>query len=249
MLDVIRNSLKQYFDETVVNELLEAYQEAVNRFYRGDLGPHAVAGGRFCEAVFRILQEAIRGQSNFTPIGSALPSIDTLMGQLATDRINSPMLFHPWQQDSVGLHIPRALRVIYDIRNNRDAAHLADGIDPNQQDATLIICVMDWVMAELLRLFHNVSADEAHQIVKTLIARKIPVVQKFGEFPKVLKPKLILYEEILILLYDCRERGATIEDLRSWIPREALLRFSSTLEYALRHLEEEKRFIHFDGNC
>jgi hypothetical protein len=40
--------------------------------------------------------------------------------------------------DSIRLHIPRTFRVIYDIRNKRDAAHLGDGIDPNLQDSTLV---------------------------------------------------------------------------------------------------------------
>ena len=61
------------------------------------------------------------------------------------------------QPDSIRLHIPRALRMVYDIRNKRDAAHLANGIDPNLQDSTLVISVLDWVLAELIRLHHTVS--------------------------------------------------------------------------------------------
>ena len=30
------------------------------------------------------------------------------------------------------------LRVVYDIPNKRDAAHLTDGIDPNVQDVTIV---------------------------------------------------------------------------------------------------------------
>ena len=41
--------------------------------------------------------------------------------------------------DSVRLHIPRALGLVYGIRNKRDAAHLADGIDPSLQDANVVV--------------------------------------------------------------------------------------------------------------
>ena len=74
--------------------------------------------------------------------------------------------------DSIRLHIPRTLRLIYDIRNKRNAAHLADGIDPNVQDATLVIRNMEWALAELVRLYHHVPADEAQQIIAELVSRK-----------------------------------------------------------------------------
>jgi hypothetical protein len=86
--------------------------------------------------------------------------------------------------DSIRLHIPRAIRVVYDIRNKRDAAHLADDIDPNLQDATLVISNLDWILAEFIRLYHNVSADEAQKIIEGLVARKVPVIEDFDGFLK-----------------------------------------------------------------
>src|SRR5438552_2178148 len=116
MLDVIRTSLAASFDRRVVDELLEAYEEAKRRYYTGDLRPSAVEGGRFCEAAFRLLEQAVLGQ--FTPLGPKFSSVDQLLARLSTQRGQSPTLTQQWQKDSVGLHIPRALRIIYDIRNN-----------------------------------------------------------------------------------------------------------------------------------
>ena len=76
-----------------------------------------------------MLQEITTG--TFTPLNNKLDT-DKLIQQLA----NFPRGAH---SDLIRLHMPRAIRVVYDIRNNRDAAHLADGIDPNLQDATLVI--------------------------------------------------------------------------------------------------------------
>src|SRR5688572_19963302 len=135
----------------IVAELLDAHAEAKHNFYLGGLRLSAVEGGRFCEAAFRALEE-LAGRPK-TPLGKQLDT-DKLISALA----NLSTTSHP---DAIRLHIPRSLRVVYDIRNKRDAAHLADGIDPNLQDATLVVSVLDWVLSELVRLVHNVSPNEA----------------------------------------------------------------------------------------
>ena len=128
MLQQIRNGLAAHIPGNLVDELLTAYTEAKTNFYLGGLRLSAVEGGRFSEAAFRILQAQTTGK--FTPLGQQIKS-DSIILNLSNLTSGS----HP---DSLRLHIPRALRVVYDIRNNRDAAHLADGIDPNLQDATLV---------------------------------------------------------------------------------------------------------------
>ena len=127
---------------------------------------------------FRLLQEQAFGA--FDPIGR----------QLNAERVTLQLASAPQgsQPDAIRLHIPRALRVIYDIRNNRDAAHLADGIDPNVQDATLVISVLDWVLAKFVRLHHNVPPEEAQRLVEDLVTRQAPIVQDFDGFLQVLKP-------------------------------------------------------------
>ena len=36
-------------------------------------------------------------------------------------------------------------------------------------DATLVISILDWVLAELVRMYHKVSADEAQKIIDGLV--------------------------------------------------------------------------------
>lgn len=139
----------------LVDELLDTYSEAKRRFHLGDLRPQEVEGGRFSEAAFRVLQHVCGKQ--VTPLGKQLPSVDTLVRQLENETS---------QPDAIRFHVPRTLRLIYDVRNKRDVAHLGDQIDPNLQDATLVVANMDWTVAELVRLFHDVSADEAQAIIE-----------------------------------------------------------------------------------
>ena len=115
-----RQGLKKSFDPKLVDELLAAYEEAKRNLYLGGLRLSAVEGGRFCEAAFRMLEQTISG--TFTPINAQINSEKVI---LAAAQAKAP--------DAIRIHIPRTLRVVYDIRNKRDAAHLADGIDPNHQ--------------------------------------------------------------------------------------------------------------------
>jgi hypothetical protein len=181
MKSAIRASLSAAYDPTLVDELLEAYEEAKTNYYLGGLRLSAVEGGRFAEAAFRMLQQETTGK--FTPLGKTLPRTDKLIEDLE----QLPATAHP---ESVRLHIPRGLLVVYDIRNKRDAAHLADSIDPNLQDATLVVSTLDWILAEFVRLHHNVSANEAQKLVEELVTRVAPVVQDFDGFLKLLNPKL-----------------------------------------------------------
>jgi hypothetical protein len=130
------------------------------------------------------------------------------------------------QQAATNKFTPRAIRVVYDVRNNRDAAHLADDIDPNLQDASLVIGNIDWILAEFVRLYHGIKPDEAQRIIDMLVLRNVPMIQDFDGFLKVLAPKLKVTEYVLVLLYERGTAGATYEEIESWVrpPMRANLR-------------------------
>ncbi|VVB76000.1 Uncharacterised protein [uncultured archaeon] len=229
----VRTNLIKHLDAKLVDELLEAHSEAKQEFYLGGLRLNEVEGGRFCEAAFRLLEFITTG--TYTQLGSQI-NTETLIRQLS----QIPQTMH---KDSIRLHIPRALRVVYDIRNNRDAAHLADGIDPNLQDAILVISIIDWVLAEFIRLYHTVSADEAQKIVENLVTRKAPTVQIFGDFLKVLNPNLGASDRVMVLLYQCGVDGASFKALEEWMKPSMRINLKRTIT----NLIDEKCFVHFDG--
>lgn len=207
MLEQIAAGLKAHFPGKLIDELLSAYQDAKHNFFLGGLRLSAVEGGRFCEAALRMLEHATKGVS--TDLGRMLDSeklIVTLSNYSKTQF-----------SDSIRLHIPRAIRVVYDIRNKRDAAHLADDIDPNLQDATLVVSNLDWILAEFIRLYHNVSANEARKIIEGLVTRKVPAIEDFDGFLKVLNPELPVSGYVLVLLYERGSTGATYTELEKWV--------------------------------
>lgn len=233
VLDDVRASLVRAYDAKLVDELIAAYVEAKRSNYLGGLRLSEVEGGRFCEAAFRMLQQETTGK--FDRIGKQL---DT-QGIIANlERL--PSAAHP---ESVRVHLPRALRLVYDIRNKRDAAHLGDGIDPNMQDATLVVSVLDWVLAEFMRLHHGVAADEAQRIVEDLVTRQVPAIQVIDAFPKVLRPELDASEYALLLLYHRGPSGAVYAELEDWVRPK----MRANLRRTLARLVDDKAFVHLSG--
>jgi hypothetical protein len=232
MLQQVRQGLVASLDPLVIDELLAAHQEAKRNYYLGGLRLSAVEGGRFCEAAFRLLQQITTG--TFDPLGTPLDT-ERLIRTLG----NTPQGAHP---DSVRLHIPRALRVVYDVRNKRDNAHLADGIDPNIQDAGLVVAVLDWVLAEFIRLYHTIPPDTAQQMVNAIVNRAAPAIEDFDGFLKVLRTDLGASDFVLLLLYQRGARGAGYADLQAWV-RPSM---RSNLRRTLNGLVEDKAFAHRD---
>lgn len=71
-------------------------------------------------------------------------------------------------------------------------------------------------MAELIRLYHNVSTDEAAAAVDALVERTVPIVWETGSDLRVLDPKMSMKNKALILLY--KKSGRVKEnELVRWV--------------------------------
>jgi len=233
VIDKISEQLSQSLEPTLVKVLLDAYQEAKRNFYLGDYRPNAVEGGRFCEAALRLLQET--ASLDVTPLDEK-GRTEAIIQQLA----NIPSADQP---DTVRLRIPRALRVVYDIRSSRNAVHINDEIDPNLQDATLVVSTLDWVLAEFLRLHHpGMSVDEAQKIVDGLVTRKAPVIQEFDGRPLLLRKDLTTAQACLVFLYRYRNDGIMGLQLMTWIPEKLRGAFSGSM----MELVDDHRFVYHD---
>jgi len=61
---------------------------------------------------------------------------------------------------------------------------------PNLQDASLVVAILDWVLAEFVRLYHSVTPNEARNMVESIVTRIAPPVEDFDGFLKVLRTDL-----------------------------------------------------------
>jgi hypothetical protein len=107
------------------------------------------------------------------------------------------------------------------------------------QDATLVIGNMDWVMAELIRLYHGVSPDEAQGIIEDIVTREVPAVQEIDGQPVILAD-LQPREQAVLMLYRAGASGLSLDELASALRVER----KDHLKTRLAKLDSTKLILH-----
>lgn len=91
-------------------------------------------------------------------------------------------------------------------------------------DAIAVLHMSKWLIAELIRVLHSLSTDEATKIIDALVEREIELVWSSGDIRRVLKPGLTLKQKTLLLLLSKPEEVKE-SDLLRWIEHPNLARF------------------------
>ena len=178
--------------------------------------PSELSGGRFCEIVYTILQGYSAG--NYPPSPVKPPTFVDACRALETT-ISSPRSFQ--------ILIPRILPALYEIRNNRGVGHVGGDVDSNHIDALAVVSISSWIMAELIRVFHNVDIQDAQKIADSLVDRRIPLVWQSGDIRRVLQPTLTIRKQVLLL--SSVSETVTKGDLIRWIEPSNRTYFSRLL--------------------
>lgn len=179
--------------------------------------PSELSGGKFCEIVYTILDGFSTGNyaSSPTKPRDFVGACRTLESNAANPR-------------SFQILIPRILPALYEIRSNRGVGHTGGDVDPNHMDATAVLYMTSWIMAELIRVFHNLSIEDAKKLTDSLVDRRTPLVWQSGDIRRVLKPDLSIRDQVLVLLASSSTPIATADLLR-WIEPSNLSYFRQVL--------------------
>ncbi len=183
-----------------------------------------LAAGKFCESVLRLLQHEILKSS--TPFGQKIPDFSVECRKL----VESPKTAGP---ESLRVVVPRALVFVYTLRNKRGIGHVGGDVDANHIDAMTIARSCDWIVCELIRTFHNLSLEEAQDIVDNLAQRNLPDVWNVAGKKRVLRDGLCFKDQVLLLCYVERENAVFAEDLLSWVEHSHSTKFRSSVLGAL----------------
>lgn len=211
------------------DELLTEYADITRNYRRRHWKVTELNGGHFSEIVYTILRGHVDGNypaaaskpSNFPKSCEALAQADK-----AT------------HSQSVRLGIPRVLVGLYEIRNNRGVGHVGGEVDPNHMDATYVLHAVQWVMAELVRLFHNTDVQTATAVVDALVDRTLPIIWQVGDTRRILDTTPDLADSTLLLLYGEAE-GATDRSLMKDLEQSRLDNYRRVLRrlHSQRYLE------------
>lgn len=227
-MEYIAKTLSKDIDPLLLKKQLEIYKKIKENFWLGKDEECMEKVGKFVEITIRILEHITSG--SFTPIESNLKVSETLKKFENLPKQNFP--------ESIRIIIPRVLYSLYTFRSKRGGAHIK-GVNPNHIDATYVISACDWVMAELIRLYHINGEKEIEKIINSIVDRRVPILEEFGEDLKILDPSLSVPDKILIILYKKHPNSVSTDELKKWIKT----RTSTHINTALRRLDD-KGFVY-----
>jgi hypothetical protein len=208
--------------------LIKEYKSIVQNYLERKWSPSELSGGKFCEIVYTIL----KGYSIGTYVSKPQKPPDFVSACRALESTPTVRSFQ--------ILIPRMLPALYEIRNNRGVGHVAGDVDPNHMDATAVLSMTSWIMAELIRVFHNIKVEEAQKLVDLLVERRTPLVWQDGDMKRVLMPKLILKDQILLIISSAPSE-VDFDDLLNWIESKDKSYFKKTLR-----ILHKKRLLEFN---
>ncbi len=186
-------------------ELLDSFGRIVQNFREGRWEPSELNGGKLSEVVYSILQGYVDG--SYPAKASKPPNMVDACKSLEK-ATSAPR--------SIRIQIPRMLVALYEVRNNRGVGHVGGDVDPNHMDAFALMSMSKWIMAELVRVFHDLGTDEAATAVDALVDREIPLIWDLGDKKRVLSTSLTMKEKTLVLLYGHPE-GLSEATLVDWL--------------------------------
>lgn len=185
------------------DELVEEFAKITRNYRERRWEAAELDAGRFCEIVYTILKGHTDGD-RYPAVASKPSKFDQACRSLENAT---------GYADSVRMSIPRVLVGLYDFRNRRGVGHVGGDVNANHMDATFALHGAQWVMAELVRVFHSTDVATAQRIADALVDRTLPVVWEVNGVTRVLATTLTLDEKTLVLLY--AQTGSVSEgDLR-----------------------------------
>lgn len=212
-------------------ELLSTFNEVIRNHRENRWEAAELNAGKLCEVVYTIIDGRATGSY---PAKSSKPR-DMVRACRELEQLPSSSL-----ERALRIQIPRVILGIYEMRNNRNVGHVGGDVDPSHMDSEFAIAASRWMVADLVRAYHNVTTEEARQIVEALIQREIPLIWESNGVKRVLSPKLSATEKVLILLY-ATPSPVPEDTLRKWVEYKHAARFRNEI---LKVLHKEKKIEH-----
>lgn len=190
------------------SRILSSYLSIKKAFQENQSETCGLRAGKFCEVLLRFLQQHLTG--THTPFGSKISNFEAECQRLE----QSPKTAGP---ESLRLILPRALVLLYTLRNKRGIGHIGGDVEANEIDAATITRVADWCVCELIRIFHALPLEEAQSLLDAVAARRVSLVWAVAGRKRILRTGLDYSTQTLLLLYANTSQAVAADDLVAWV--------------------------------
>ena len=215
---VLREGLADKFPRDLLDDLLQTFSEATQKYNAGDYATCLTKAGLFAENVLRALLWAATGVMP-TEIRNFSDAVSTLK------KADLP--------ESLAILVPKVVSAcVYEMRSKKGAVHVK-GVSPLRRDATLAIGAMQWTLAELLNEYGNLSERALETSIASLMRRQMPFIDYVGGQPLV-TVRLPVYKELLLLI-DGHPEGISRREIGRLAKASA-----SAITHALTKLSKER---------
>ena len=153
------------FDESPVEKLIDEYNQMGAEFQNGEYAGVGRHSGRFCEAVIHILRYEIDDKYKTESVREFATAIQNR--NLGNE-----------YSESIQQHLPNMLHTAWDIRSNRDAAHMNLEVAVNRADAKLSLALCSSMLVELIREFGSDNTEEEINQISGIIDNLSVVVEE-----------------------------------------------------------------------
>ena len=215
-LDTALNSIPKKFRTRIIGAYLEIKKRQTEAAHSDNTDSVGISTGKFCESVIRFLQHELTGNS--VAFGKHIPNFADACRLLITTPTSAGT-------ETLRIIVPRALVFIYTMRGKRGIGHVGGDIESNLIDMATIVRVSDWVMCELLRVFHNLPLEKAQALLDSLATKDLPMVWGIDGRHRVLNPKMNHKNKVLLLLYSNEYSSALSEELHDWVEHPNMSNF------------------------
>lgn len=242
--DVLKPALAN-IDKKFQDKIIKIYLELKNRFSKSvhskEFDSAGITAGKFTETIFRFLEHELKN-GNYTPFKDHVSNI--------------PVELHKLEQlpkangnESLRVLIPRALNFLYTLRNKRGIGHVGGDIEANEIDAATIVKIADWIIVEMIRIYHGLSLEEAQGLIDSINIKSIPDVWEINGRKRILRQGLDFKEKVLLLLYTDLDNGIAVEDIFNWTEHSNISMFKKSVLVPLHkksmiEYDKELQFVH-----
>lgn len=190
---------------TLRDELLGAFNQIVKNYRERRWEPSELNGGKLCEVAYSIARGHVDGAypKKATKPRNMVDACKALEGGTRAER-------------SMRIQIPRMITALYEVRNNRNVGHVGGDVDPNHMDALVVLQMAKWIVAEFVRVLHDVNVDDAAETVEGLVERETPIIWDVNGTKRVLDTSLTMRDKALVLLH-ATDGAVSERDLVAWV--------------------------------